>query len=230
VEESEAVRLAYERQEVRWQDARYRSSAPGNLFILQELERTMVQLLHEAGLLPLDHRRILDVGCGHGKHLIRFLTRGARPENLHGIDIQEDLIATGRELAPHLDLRVADAMALPFDDGTFDLVTAYTMLSSMRSPDSRVRAAHEMLRVAAPGGGVLVYDFGFNPRNDDVQAVGAKELRRIFPCCRMQSRRITLAPPIARALAPRSWIACAALSTVRPLRTHRLTFISAPRQ
>jgi SAM-dependent methyltransferase len=225
VEEADEVRLAYERQGVRWRDPRYRSTTPGNLFVFHEFERVMMRMVGAAGLLPFDERRILDVGCGPGKQLIHLLTRGARPDNLFGIDVQEDLIEEARGLAPHLDFRLGDATALPYDDHAFDLVMAFTMLSSMRSPESRALAAAEMLRVVAPGGGVLIYDFGFNPRNPDVQPVGAKELRRVFPGNERASRRVTLAPPLVRAIAPRSWFACAALSTLPPLRTHRLTLI-----
>ena len=223
--EADEVRLAYERQGVRWRDPRYRSTQPGNLFVFHEFERVMMRLLDGAGLLPLDDRRVLDIGCGPGKQLLHLLTRGARPENLHGIDLQEELVEEARGLAPHLDFRTGDATALPYADGSFDLVLAFTMLSSMRSAESRAQAAGEMLRVLAPGGGVLVYDFGFNPRNADVQSVGAKELRRIFPANERVSRRVTLAPPIARAVAPRSWFACAVLVTVPLLRTHRLTLV-----
>ncbi len=226
VEEAQQTREAYERQGVRWQDERYRSWMPGNLFAAQEGERVMLGMLRQRGLLPLDGREILEVGCGDGKQLARFLARGSRPGNLHGIDVQEDLVAVGREIMPEADVRVADATELPYADGQFDLVLAFTMLSSMRSDESRRKAASEMVRVIGPDGAVVVYDFAVNPRNADVQPVGLKDIRELFPGCRIQARRVTLAPPLARAVAKRSWLACSLLNAIPLLRTHRLALIT----
>lgn len=185
----------------------------------------MLDLLRRARMMPLDGTRILDVGCGAGKELIRFIGRGARPENLHGIEIQEELVSEAHALAPHIDVRQGDATALPFEDGTFDLVLAFVMLSSMRSDESRRLAAAEMLRVTAPSGSVLVYDFALNPRNQDVRPIGAQELRRLFAGGVVTGRRVTLAPPLARAVTPRSWHAAALLATIPVLRTHRLMMV-----
>ncbi len=226
MDEVSETHQAYERQADRWRDQRYRSWMPGNLFVAQEAERVMFDLLRGHGLVPLDGREILEVGCGQGKQLVRFLARGSRSENLHGVDLQQDLIDVAGEIAPGVDFRVADAMDLPFESGRFELVFAFTMLSSMRSAQSRERAAAEMLRVTRPSGAVLVYDFGVNPRNPDVQPVGLGEIRRIFSGCRIRSRRVTLAPPLARAVAPRAWIGCALLNTIPLLRTHRLALIT----
>jgi SAM-dependent methyltransferase len=226
VNEAQATKESYERQGERWQDDRYRSWRPGNVFVLQEFERVLLAMLEQRGMLPLDEREILEIGCGSGKQLIRFLARGARPQRLHGIDLQDDLVDGARALAPHVDFRVGDATALPYADGAFDIVCALTMLSSMRSPESRALAAREMLRVVRPDGAIVVYDFWLNPRNPDVQAVGAREIARIFAGARIHGRRVTLAPPIVRAVAPRSWLACTALAAIPPLRTHRLSLIT----
>jgi len=52
-----------------------------------------------------------------------------------------------------------------------------------------------------PGGGVLWYDFTVNnPRNPDVRGVPIRRVRALFPQGRMQAQRVTLAPPIARAV------------------------------
>jgi SAM-dependent methyltransferase len=88
-------------------------------------------------LFPLADTRILDVGCGAGKPLLRFLQYGARPENLFGVDLLEDEINNARELARHLHFEVADARQLPFEDGTMDLVLAFTLFSAIQSPSIR---------------------------------------------------------------------------------------------
>jgi hypothetical protein len=80
-----------------------------------------------------------------------------------------------------------------------------------------------MWQWVAPGGGVLIYDFVVdNPRNPDVQGVPLAEVRRLFPHARITSRRLTLAPPLARHL-PAPLLAPAAM--LLPFaRTHRLTW------
>src|SRR5207247_10550109 len=61
--------------------------------------------------------RLLDVGCGTGAHTAAFAERGW---DVVGVDISEDLLERARGRA--LDVRDADAAALPFPDETFDAV------------------------------------------------------------------------------------------------------------
>ena len=64
------------------------------------------------------------------------------------------------------------------------------------------RIAAEMLRILKPTGTILWYDFLMNnPRNPDVRGVKRREIKQLFPGCRIQLQRITLAPPLARRLA-----------------------------
>jgi hypothetical protein len=80
--------------------------------------------------------------------------------------------------------------------------------------------------VARPGGGVLWYDFTVdNPRNPDVRGMPPARIRALFPEARLESRRVTLAPPLARAvcrLHPGLYTLCNALP---PLRTHLLCWL-----
>lgn len=200
------------------------------MFIEQGIERAMFDHLRRHGLLPLDRLELLDAGCGTGRRLLRLLGAGATRERLHGIDIQPELVEAARRAAPDLDLRVGDARSLPFPDTTFDVVLAFTMLSSMNDATVRAQAAAEMRRVVRPGGAILVYDFWTNPLNRDVHAVGAGQLRRLFPDCDVHASLVTLAPPVARAVAPYSWLTCALLEAVPLLRSHRLALISPTRQ
>jgi SAM-dependent methyltransferase len=67
--------------------------------------------------------RILDIGCGTGRHAIELTKRGYT--NIVGVDLSESQIARAREKAVaerlKIDFRVADARNLPFDS-EFDLV------------------------------------------------------------------------------------------------------------
>lgn len=80
----------------------------------------------------------------------------------------------------------------------------------------------------APGGGVLVYDFVVNnPANSDVQGIPLRELSILFPGAQIHSRRVTLAPPLARRLPAPAIAPASALLWF--LRTHRLTWAVKPR-
>lgn len=99
-------------------------------------------------------RRVLEIGCGAGGDLARFARAGAI---VTGIDLSPRSLALTRrrfELAGlEADLRVADAEALPFPDGSFDLVYSWGVLH--HTPDTP-RAVREVGRVLVPGGRACV--------------------------------------------------------------------------
>jgi ubiquinone/menaquinone biosynthesis C-methylase UbiE len=93
--------------------------------------------------------RLLDLGCGTGivARLLRERLGGAA--SIVGVDMNPQMIAHARTLAPELDWREGSAMALPFADGAFDLVLCQEMLQF--APDRAV-ALREIRRVLSPGG------------------------------------------------------------------------------
>lgn len=97
----------------------------------------------------------LEVAIGTGRNL-PFYPRGIQ---LTGIDVSEEMLAIARgraeELGRDVDLRQADAQALPFPDATFDTVVCTVSLCSV--PDDRAAVA-EMKRVLRPGGRLLMLD------------------------------------------------------------------------
>ena len=79
----------------------------------QEVDHVVAQL----GIFP--GARILDVGCGTGRHARSLATRGYR---VHGIDISERFVAiASQDAPPGATFERLDARALPFD-GEFDAV------------------------------------------------------------------------------------------------------------
>jgi hypothetical protein len=86
--------------------------------------------------------------------------------------------------------------------------------------------AADITRVLAPGGALLWYDFAVNnPRNPNVRRVGRKELQGLFPELRGSIRSVTLAPPLVRLVAPKSWLLATALEAFPFLRTHLLAVL-----
>jgi SAM-dependent methyltransferase len=219
VEESERVRGVFSRRAADGRDGRYAYWKPENLHTLQERERVLLGMLRAHGLLPLGEKRVLDVGCGAGGVLRDFLRYGATPEHLAGVDLVEPRIEAARALAPNIDYRVGSGAELPFEDGSFDLALCFTVFSSITDPATRARVAGEMRRVLRSGGAVVWYDFWINPVNPDTRAVTLREASRLFACEPVAARRVSLAPPLARAVAPRSQLACELLARLPLLRT-----------
>jgi SAM-dependent methyltransferase len=93
--------------------------------------------------------RILDVGCGTGANLILLSKYG----DADGVDISEDALAFCRERG--LDkVTLGAGEELPYEDNTFDLVTALDVVEHM---DDDLAGLTEMRRVLRPGGRVLLF-------------------------------------------------------------------------
>jgi SAM-dependent methyltransferase len=102
----------------------------------------------------------LDVGCGTGV-LAGAVAARCAPRRVVGIDPAAGFLELARERlgAAGVELRQADARALPFEDGSFDRVVSGLVLNFV--PDQPAAVA-EMARVARPGGWVALYvwDYG----------------------------------------------------------------------
>jgi 2-polyprenyl-6-hydroxyphenyl methylase/3-demethylubiquinone-9 3-methyltransferase len=101
------------------------------------------------GQADLHERRLLDAGCGTGLFSQAAARRGARVTSL---DVGPKLLA---EVAKKCEseLVVGDTTALPFDDGSFELIISTEVIE--HTVDPRV-AARELARVLAPGGTLLI--------------------------------------------------------------------------
>lgn len=226
MDELARIRIEYDR---RARDARYRNwySAfnPANIFIVQERDREMARLLATYLGQPLSTCRILDLGCGSGHELAKFIGLGAKSERLFGLDLLWDRVQSARHRFAHLRFQCGNAEALPYPNHTFDLISQFTVFTSILDEGLRQRMAAEMLRVLKPQGLVLWYDYRLNPTNPHTRGIERAEIKRLFPHCQYDFRRVTLAPPLARLVAPHSWFLCALLNQFPFLRTHDLVVI-----
>jgi ubiquinone/menaquinone biosynthesis C-methylase UbiE len=187
------------------------------------------QMLHRAGVFPGYQSQCMEIGFGYLGWLAHLIQWGVPEKHLHGIELNTRRADRAREILPLADLRVGDAGNLPWEDGAFNLVVASTVLTSILSNETRRKVAGEIYRVLAPGGALLWYDFAVNnPRNQHVRRVNRSELRQLFPGLRGEIRSITLAPPLARFIAPKSVTLATLLEAIPWLRTHLIAVLVKP--
>jgi SAM-dependent methyltransferase len=110
-----------------------------------------------AFLAPRDGERVLDAGCGLGILAAEVARRVPRGQVV-GLERAPEQLARARERPgqpPNLRLVGGDAHALPFEDGSFDLVCCRFVLEHLADPG---RALSEMRRVLRPGGRLAVME------------------------------------------------------------------------
>ena len=182
-----------------WRKTKWAVTNRGNQAIRQERERKLEQLLQRSRFLPLSNRRILDVGCGTGEILAGFQAWGAQPENLFGVDLLADRIRSAKENFPEMTFQEANAEALPFASGSFDLVALFTVFTSILDPQMARNVSREINRILRSGGAVVWYDFRMNnPFNQHVRGISRAGVRSLFPGFDSRLVTITLLPPLAR--------------------------------
>lgn len=227
--ETEAVKARYARRDSAADAQRYSLYAnAAALQAQQERVRAMGAMWRDHGWDSLNHRRVLEVGCGGGGNLQDLVRLGATPACLTGIELMPERAAMARASLPQqVQIVEGDASTAAIPPHSQDAILAFTLFSSLLDRTFRQSLAHTMWDWVAPGGGVLVYDFTIdNPRNADVQGIPLSELTALFPHASIYSRRITLAPPIARRL-PHALVNDAS-TVLYFLRTHRLSWAVKP--
>lgn len=206
---------------------RYSLFNPAALLHRQGQERHSLFFLKKYDMENLAGLKILDVGCGTGGQLRRFLDYGANPANLYGIDLSESRIEQARALAPALNWSVGSASQLPFETASFDLVLLSVVLTSVLDGEVRKEISMELRRVLKSQGKILWFDFAFsNPRNRAVRGISRKNLTRLFPYAKLDLKKVCLAPPLARLVAPRAYWLAEGLERLAFLNTHLLGIIS----
>ncbi len=132
------------------------------------LELSGIEILHPGGfelskrigeVVSLKDKNVLDVSCGRGEFACYYAKNfGAR---ITGIDISPEMIKSSINRAKRegvevsTEFKVADALALPYDDNSFDVVVNECAVGLTPSPQ---KCLDEMARVAKPNGYVVIHE------------------------------------------------------------------------
>lgn len=132
--------------------------------------------------------RVLDMGCGRGAVL--HMTAGLLPRGrAAGVDIWKSADQSGNAaavtrrnaelegVAGRVDLVTGDMRALPFHDGSFDLVVSSVAIHNIPHLDERRRAVEEAARVLRRGGRLVIADFGADRYAAWLRAAGLADAR-----------------------------------------------------
>ena len=121
-------------------------------------------------------RRLLEVGCGTGAILSTMET----PARLFGMDIDSHALAQCRVNAARPILTRGDGLALPYSNGSFDLVFCHYFLLWVNDP---LQAVREMKRVTRPGGHILALAepdyFSRVDAPDELKSLGAWQVESL---------------------------------------------------
>ena len=102
------------------------------------------------------HGRLLNVGCGHGADFPPFRDGF----DLYGVDFSTGMLGYARKYAAKfeldLNLALADAARLPFEDNAFDWAISVATYHHLHTPEARLSALVELRRVLKPGGEAFI--------------------------------------------------------------------------
>jgi len=104
-----------------------------------------------------DPRTVLDVACGTGESTLGWHRRFPEADII-GVDVSPYMLVVAEQKTRNIrnvDVRCANAESLPFEDASFDVVTASLLFHELPS-DVSPRVLREMRRVLVPGGSIVV--------------------------------------------------------------------------
>ena len=91
-------------------------------------------------------KKLLDIGCGAGVHIKKYLSKGAK---CWGMDISQSMVDMAKQNCPDVDFKVGSMTKLPYKNSSFDIVTASLSIDYIKDLTPVFK---EILRVLKKGG------------------------------------------------------------------------------
>jgi ubiquinone/menaquinone biosynthesis C-methylase UbiE len=175
---NEEVRRWYSANAKSFQDAAAVEKAFRDLSAAEQRRLNAFKLWHlsEGGLLPVEGKRVLEFGCGHGRMALEF----SGYESYLGVDVCEELVIMGREriaragVAERAQLVVSDCLAFVGPEAHFDVVCSLGMFAHVVDPEAVLAKMYYHLK---PGGVLLIDSHASSPLYDSIR----NWRRRLFP-------------------------------------------------
>jgi succinoglycan biosynthesis protein ExoA len=224
--ELERIRSTYERYDTEDRARLWDPHNPGYARMAADRESSLVALLRDS--LPPAGGAVLDLGCGTGDLAGSVHSAGIEAA-WTGVDLRAEMVRQAAAAYPWANFLEASADALPFADGSFEVVVASTLLSSLPTTALEHAVAAEVARVLRPGGWLVWYDLRYdNPSNPAVHGLNLARLRGLFPGWRAALKPMTLLPPLARRLGAATPILYPLLHALPALRSHLVGRLQRP--
>jgi len=132
-----------------------------NILLFMPCHRRVLAQLRHWRRRGLEHIRMLDIGCGTGTLAIHCLEREPGVDSIVGMDMSDNMIDKAQAkvhqlgLADRARFAIGDAEHLPFEDGSFDVITCCNSFHHYPHQD---RAVAEMFRVLDRNGKLILID------------------------------------------------------------------------
>lgn len=97
--------------------------------------------------------RVLDVGCGTGTVLKSFSDKCEI--NGFGIDVEQKMISIAKEKCPKMDIRVCSCESTPFEDESFNVITACMAYHHFPNKEAFIKESYRLLKI---GGKLYIAD------------------------------------------------------------------------
>lgn len=225
--ETERIKKYYEfRSKSKLKNNIYSYFNINNLYMIHAREKKLLKLLSENGFGDLSNKTILDIGCGAGGMLRNFIQYGTIPGNLYGIDLIGERIKKAKEISANIHFIEGNASKLPYQSNFFDIISQYTVFTSIIDKDVKASVASEMIRVLRKSGIIVWYDMKIsNPFDKNIKSIGKKEIIKMFPDCECVFYSVTLNPIISRILAKISVVFCSVIESLKIFNSHYFVII-----
>lgn len=133
----------------RWEEVYDWNKANRNYLEIPDEE--VVRIVNKI-FVPKGVRKVLDVGCGTGRHAIYMLSKGLQVNALDSSEIALEIVKKiADEKGYEVTTRLGECTAIPCDDDSFDAVLCWGVIHYL-STEERKKCLDEIQRVLKPGG------------------------------------------------------------------------------